>query len=275
MDKSKYRRVCYAVGHDQAKLIANKKEYRSMSMLTEDLYEIEMDKNRYIQDLPIVIGFMVLQYAKMRMLEFHYDFLMTYFDPAGIQQVQMDTDSSYFALAAKSLEDLFKNKEMEQKYRKAVYGSCKDKNYVPNADNGFLTRSCHDECKQIDNLTPGFFKLECDFTCIVALCSKCYACEHSERMDDFKFSSKGLNKRSVIDGVEKERISVVSLYKRVLDSGIKESVTNRGIRIFGNNVMTYSQKRAGLSFFYIKRIVEEDGISTRPLDVTLRPYKNT
>lgn len=274
MDKSKFRSVQYAQNDHQARLMVNKKEYRSMLQLNEELYEIEMDKPKYTQDLPIVLGFFVLQYAKMRMLEFHYDFLMAYFEPSSLQQVQMDTDSSYFAIAAKSLEDMFKNNEMERKYMKAVYESCGDENYRPNSDNGFLPRACHEKCRAKDNLTPGFFKLECDFTCIVALCSKCYACENEDMPDDYKFSSKGLNKRSVIDKCKKSGSSIVELYKRVLDTGIKESVINRGIRTFGNQVMTYSQKRGGLSFFYIKRIVEEDGISTRPLDVTLTPYKS-
>ena len=51
--------------------------FRKMTQLTEDLYEIELTKATVNWNLPIQIGFFVYQYAKLRMLQFHYDFLDT------------------------------------------------------------------------------------------------------------------------------------------------------------------------------------------------------
>ena len=41
--------------------------------------------------------------------------------------------------------------------------------------------------------------------------------------------------------------------------------TNRGFRTIQHSVATYEQTKKGLSFFYPKRIVEEYGIHTKPL----------
>ena len=39
----------------------------------------------------------------------------------------------------------------------------------------------------------------------------------------------------------------------------------RGFRVIDHNVGTYEQTKKGLSYFYLKRIVQEDEIHTRPL----------
>ena len=49
----------------------------------------------------------------------------------------------------------------------------------------------------------------------------------------------------------------------------KESVSgkNRGFVIKDGMLRTYEQERAGLSYFYSKRKVQEDGVSTTSPDV--------
>ncbi len=42
---------------------------------------------------------------------------------------------------------------------------------------------------------------------------------------------------------------------------------NRGIRTVDNKVYTYEQYKTGLSYFYPKRKVLDDGVSTEPLDI--------
>ena len=49
-----------------------------MNKLGQDLYEVETYKTRISVDTPIQIGFFILQYAKLRMLEFYYDCLNRY-----------------------------------------------------------------------------------------------------------------------------------------------------------------------------------------------------
>ena len=50
--------------------------------------------------------------------------------------------------------------------------------------------------------------------------------------------------------------------------------TNTGFRLKDNSVYTYSQEKIGFNYFYCKRKVLEDGISTVPLDITLTPWSH-
>ena len=56
-------------------------------------------------------------------------------------------------------------------------------------------------------------------------------------------------------------------YRRVLDEKINVTSTNRGFRVNDHSVATYEQTKKGLSYFYPKRIVENDGIHTQPLSL--------
>ena len=62
------------------------------------------------------IGCFVYQYAKLRMLEFYYDFMDVFVDRRDFQYCAMDTDSAYMALSAGSLEEVIKP-EMQQRYQ--------------------------------------------------------------------------------------------------------------------------------------------------------------
>ena len=50
----------------------------------------------------------------------------------------------------------------------------------------------------------------------------------------------------------------------VLEEAVNVTSTNRGIRSMTHSVATYKQTKKGLSFFYPKRLVEEDGRHTKP-----------
>ena len=54
-------------------------------------------------------------------------------------------------------------------------------------------------------------------------------------------------------------------YRQVLEENVNVSSTNRGFRTNKHVVATYEQTKKGLSYFYPKRIVDDDGIHTRPL----------
>ena len=69
-------------------------------------YELESRKPRITIRRPFQIGIAVYQLAKMRMLEFHYDFLDRYFDRRDFELIQMYTDSNYMAISADSLEEI-------------------------------------------------------------------------------------------------------------------------------------------------------------------------
>jgi hypothetical protein len=210
------------------------------SELNEDTFEVEMSKKTITLDLPLQIGCFVCQYAKLRMLQFYYDFMEVFVVHPDFQYCSMDTDSAYMALSTDTLEEVVKP-HLRQKY------ILEKNDWFPHDDTP--------EHAAYDKRTPGLFKEEYRGDGIVALCSKTYFCFGAEN----KFSCKGINKRP--NDIHKGTYMDVLLTKQ---SG---SGTNRGIRVIGNKMYTYSQERAGFSYFYPKRKVLDDGVSTEPLDI--------
>ena len=100
---------------DEAPKKVNEPQFWQLNVLSEDLYEVELAKKKKKYDLPLHIGFFVYQYAKLRMLEFYYDFIDKYLDRKNFQYIEMDTDSAYIALAGQNLEDLVKP-ELKKKF---------------------------------------------------------------------------------------------------------------------------------------------------------------
>ena len=72
IDKHREVKYCTEVGTSSH---INNKRFRQLDVVTDDVYEITSNKVRLTYDLPLHIGFFVYQYAKLRMLEFYYDFV--------------------------------------------------------------------------------------------------------------------------------------------------------------------------------------------------------
>ena len=109
--------------------------------------------------------------------------------------------------------------------------------------------------KMYDKRTPGLFKVEWYDDGFVGLCSKTYYCFGSTD----KYSTKGLSKRQNV--IDKDTFLAV-LTNRRSGSGV-----NRGFRVRDSSVITYVQDRAALTYFYGKRKVLGDRVSTAPLEV--------
>lgn len=78
MDKLKHRNVQYIQGVDEAQKAVNKPDFVNLTLLEDSVYEVEKAKSKIVLDLPIQLGYFILQYAKLRMLEFYYDFMDRY-----------------------------------------------------------------------------------------------------------------------------------------------------------------------------------------------------
>ena len=72
VDRHRDIKYCTEVG---TSALINNKRFRQLDVVSADAYEIEMNKSVVKYDLPLHIGFFVYQYAKLRMLEFYYDFV--------------------------------------------------------------------------------------------------------------------------------------------------------------------------------------------------------
>ena len=73
----RHRNVAYCTEVDWSACINNKR-FRQLDVVTDNAYEITSNKSRVTYDLPLHIGFFVYQYAKLRMLQFYYDFVDRY-----------------------------------------------------------------------------------------------------------------------------------------------------------------------------------------------------
>ena len=122
-------------------------------------YELESRKPRVTVRRPFQVGIAVYQLAKLRMLEFYYDFLDRYFDRRDFELIQMDTDSNYMAISAEKLEDIVKP-ELQTEFE------AKKQEWLA--------------CDEWSIRTPGIFKLECEGSRMIALCSKCYFVDEPE-----------------------------------------------------------------------------------------------
>ena len=87
---------------------------------------------------------------------------------------------------------------------------------------------------------------------MIALTSKCYYADNEDGSTK-KFSCKGVNRRQ--NEMNWER------YRKAL-FGSLDKARNIGFRKRDNHFVTYEQSKLGLSAYYDKRIVHEDGIHT-------------
>ena len=199
-------------------------------------YELESRKPRITIRRPsFQVGIAVYQLAKLRMLEFYYDFLDRYFDRKDFELIQMDTDSNYMAISAEKLEDIVKP-DLKEEFE------VKKKNWL--AWDKWSSR------------TPGLFKLEFQGRRMIALSSKCYFGEEHDCKKN-KLSTKGVSK--IQNDLTWQR------FKKALE-GNKDIATNRGFRMRDGQIVTYEQQKLGLSAYYDKRWVLEDGIHTEPIE---------
>ena len=198
-------------------------------------YKVELRKSKITIDRPFQVGIVVYQLAKLRMLQFYYEFLDFYLDRRDFELIQMDTDSMYFALSRERLEDAirpgYEVQFEEEKKRWLAWDKW-------------------------SNREPGLFKLEKEGTHAIALCSKCYHIK-DRATGQAKVSSKGVNKRQNEMRVER--------FERAL-AGDRDVVVNRGFRMRDGSMYTYEQRKLGLSAYYDKRWVLPDGIHTEPLE---------
>ena len=79
--------------------------YYNMTELPDGYYEVEKTKKKINLDLPIHIIVFILNYAKLQMLGFYYDFLDYYLLHEDFEIVEMDTDSKYLQITAENIKD--------------------------------------------------------------------------------------------------------------------------------------------------------------------------
>ena len=206
--------------------------FEDLEEINEGVFEVRQRKRKVTITRPYQCGIAVYQLAKLRMLEFYYDFLDKFCDRRDFELIQMDTDSFYMALSANDFDEIIKP-EMKELYKE------EKKNWLVT--------------DEYSKRVPGLFKAEFQGKRMIALTSKCYFADSGKDEGVKKFSCKGVSRRQ--NKMNWER------YKNAL-FGSLDKARNIGFRKRDNHIVTYEQSKLGLSAYYDKRIVHEDGIHT-------------
>lgn len=256
MDKTKHTRTSFV---KQENLLKHTKNplLKDSQPLNRNVYEVEKGRKTVVHDLPIQIGLAVYSYAKLRMLEF-WEFLNTYLDNNLYQLLQMDTDSLYAAFARDTIDECVKpEKRVEWETVKWEWFTSEDRETMVELDDQEITKA------QWDKRTPGKFKTEFAGTGMACLNSKVYIC-----WGGFDKDGKPYMKISC-KGVQQKRNELLRRhYLNVLLTQEPHFVTNAGFIRDGNgDTKTYTLRKKGLTYFYVKRKVLADGVSTTHLDI--------
>ena len=212
----------------------NSKLFKKLDYVNKSLYEVELAKAQIEHKEPIIVGFFILQNAKLRMLELHYNFFTKFCDVSKFEEFEMDTDLLYLALAEKELEDCIRP-DTEAEWQTLRSNDCVD-SFTADAVGKYFPRTCCVKHKQHDNREPGLFKGDFRCTELLCLCSKTY-CWYDVTSNKPKFSRKGLNKRVL----EQSGNGPLEKYWRVLNGTVNVTSNNRRFRKNNHSVATYEQ----------------------------------
>ena len=213
--------------------------FDDLEEISEGFFEVRQRKRQVTITRPYQCGIAVYQLAKLRMLEFYYDFVDKFCDRRDFELIQMDTDSFYMALSAEDFDEIVRPELKE------LYKDEKPKWLVTD---------------EYSKRVPGLFKPEFKGKRMIALTSKCYYADNGENGVGGipKFSCKGVSRRQNKMSWERYRNALF---------GALDKVTNVGFRQLSHHIVTYEQTKLGLSAYYDKRIVHEDGIHTSCMSI--------
>ena len=245
--------------------------FHSLTTLGGGVYEVSSKKKCVNIDNVLQIAYFVYANAKVIMLNFVYRFIDVYFSRENYELGHTDTDSLYLAFAQTehgNFEDLVKphlrRLYFENRGKFLPSEVCQDtfchQHYV-NArteKTPWVQPPCCAAAELYDKRTPGLFKTEYEGDEVCFLNPKTYCCtgEHGDKMG-CKGVVKQLNPLKISD------------FKRVLfdrgDRGNKHLVKNSGFRMVDGKMRTEVQYKYALSGAFIKRIVLDDKVHTKPL----------
>ena len=158
-------------------------------------------------------------------------------------------DSLYFATTEPSLEAMDQLVSKQGREVKTAYRYYRSK---------FLCRTKYDARK------PGLFKQEWEGSAMCALGSKVY-CGVGRNGGKDKLTCKGVNKRqNKLEQKDYVRVLAIQQSKYVKNKGLQAKRGTKGHRVQASMVQ-YEVTKRGLGWFYPKRIVQPDGIKTKPL----------
>ena len=251
MNKSNHTKLSFAKQKNLPNHV-NNPFLKKYDELNEQIFEVEKKHKKIVHDLPTQIGLAVYSYAKLRMLEF-WEFINTFLVNDLYQLMEMDTDSLYIAFARDTIDECVKE-ELREKWvrekRKWFSAEFDDKCKI-NFEGSTIPFA------QWDKRTPGKFKPEFNGDGQACMNSKVYIIWSDEGT---KASCKGTQ--------QKRNRLLKEHYLGILGTQQPHRVENAGfVKDKEGNIKTYTQKKVGMGYFYGKRKVLADGVSTTHLDI--------
>ena len=130
--------------------------FKRLDYINHQLFEVECAKAEIEHRDSIIVGFFILQYANLRMLELYYNFFERFFDGNKFEEIEMDTDSLYLPLSEIGLYDCIRA-ESKSEWDLMRTEDCKD-DFTANATTNFFPRTCCTKHMKHDKREPGLFK---------------------------------------------------------------------------------------------------------------------
>ena len=233
--------------------------FKTMEELNDNIFEVEKKKRKYVYNLPIQIGIAVYSYAKLSLISF-WEFINKYLINDLYQIMECDTDSLYIAFARKSIDDCVKpHLKEEWKIEKYKWLSSQDTS-LREFGGKVITNA------QFEKRTPGLYKPEFEGLGMLCLNSKVY---HAFKGTDHKTPCKDKDcHKTSCKGIQNRRNNLTrEHFEEILKSQQPAFFENAGFIRDGVKTKTYTQTKKGLSYFYAKRKVLSDGVSTTHLDI--------
>ena len=173
MNRSRHTLTKY-LNAEKTQAAIDSKLFRKQTQVNKALYEFEPVRAEIEHKEPILGRFFILQCAKLRMLDLNYNFGTKLCEVNKFGKLKMDTDSLYFALAEKELEDCIRP-GMKAEWGRIPSKGCTD-SFTACGVADFFPQKCPDKHKKLDKGEPGLIKEEFRCTEMLCLCNKFCCC---------------------------------------------------------------------------------------------------
>ena len=268
MQKERHKTI-HIANDAQASGFLNNPKFHEIEQIGDDCFEVFMNKKFVRHDLPVQVGQAVYSLSKLIQLQFIHNFILKFWHKSDVTLLNHDTDSWWLAMSNSNMENIIipsLRKEYFQNVHKFLPGMACAHHHDQYVDmrtkylewdiNSYPCCVAHNKREQH---TPMLYKTEADSREFIALNAKSY---HSTDLHDplhSKQSTKGISK--VHSHLE------VQDFRDVLTNKEPKKGVNKSFITKDSNIYSYEQTRIGLSYLYIKRIVQPDGWTTLPTEV--------
>ena len=103
----KHRNIKLVSDKDKFLKTVKKPNFKSSILFGENLIGCEMGEIKVVMNKPVYLGQAILDFSKLVMYEFHYDYMRRKYDPKNLKLCYMDTDSLVYHIKT---EDFYSDK---------------------------------------------------------------------------------------------------------------------------------------------------------------------